>query len=276
MHGVVYESASLVRKLEGLIAQVRAVVAARIVLDAHDNVETIHVLATRDRTAEQIIDDIEAVCAAMFNLAVDRRKVRVSQPDEPEPRRSATELVRLELHGLSIESGLHSCRVVVKLRCGEALYEGMNIGPDVVSMRPRLAALAALEAIQQFRDERSDGAAGDGGRTDSEGPRVHHEPAHDERGADGRANHFSTAASTAGTGMGIGRAMLSLHDLHEMAVGPWQALVASLLLSEGVFHRTDERWLVGCALVQKDAPDGAVRAVLDAVNRHLFYNGSFI
>lgn len=273
MHGVVFERESLLRKLEGVIAQVRAVVAARIVLDASDNVETIHVLATRDRTAEQITADIEAVCAAMFNLHIDRRRVRISQPDEPESHAPGDELARLELHNLSIESGSHTCRVVVKLRCGDALYEGMNVGPDVVSMRPRLAALAALEAVRQFQDERARGE----GLHDR---RAHGEPIHDRRAhgepIDGERTHDESTNNTSHGGAcpAEDRTTVSLHDLHELTVGPWQALAASLLVSEGIFHRTEERWLIGCALVQKDPPDGAVRAVLDAVNRHLFYNGA--
>lgn len=155
MHVEISEKQSFARELEAAIGRVRAVVAARLVSDADDNVETIHVLATRARTADQIAADIEAVCAAMFNLNIDRRRVRISQPDEPDDEERHVESVRLELFSLSIESGRGSCRITVKLRAGDALYEGAKRGPDVVSMRTRLAALATIEAIEQFHVDRA-------------------------------------------------------------------------------------------------------------------------
>lgn len=220
----VSDKMTFARELETIIGRVRSVVAARLVVDADDNIETIHVLATRGRTADQIAEDIQAVCAAMFNTTIDRRQLRITQPDEPDDPGHGGDVARLELYGMVVESGRNDCRVHVKLRVGDALYEGVRQGADVVSVRPRLAALAAVDAIEQFV-------------SDTFGP---------------------------------GSMTFTFNEFQELTVGPWGALVASLFVNARESRASSEEWLVGCALVRKDAPDAAVRAVLDAVNGRLF------
>lgn len=262
---------SWARDLEAVIGRVRAVVAARLVLDAEENVETIHVLATRARTAEQIVADIEAVCAAMFDLYIDRRRVRISQPDEPAPEARPVRTEMLALRSLSLQSAGDMCRVVVQLQAGDGLYEGEAHGADVTALRPRLSAEAALAAVAQFQEEHAGESV------------VAWDPF-----------------------------ILALYELQRLSVGPGLGVVVSLVgysrreggaktrglvaveasgpspdarpphpAADDGTHAVPplngqavaaEQWLIGCALVQKDLPDAAVRAVLDAVNRYVFYH----
>src|SRR5690606_6041631 len=60
MGTIVPETQGWVRDLEAVVGRIRAVAAARVVVDANDNIETIHVLAGRTRTAEQILADIQS------------------------------------------------------------------------------------------------------------------------------------------------------------------------------------------------------------------------
>lgn len=210
----------LVRELEGMLGRVRGVAAARVVLNERSDVETIHILAAGSRSAEQIAADVTAVCAAVFGVHVHPRQLRISPLDDGAPGGAAAG-ADLDLHSLTVESTRHGCRVTVKLRAGEGLYEGEALGADVVSGRPRLAAEAALAAVAQWEAEEE-------------------EPGE--------------------------RASLSLYDLQQVAIGPQQVLIAALVAGDGR-PVADERWLIGCTLVEKDLPDAAVRAVLDAVNR---------
>lgn len=215
---------SLAREMEGVIGRVRGVAAARVVLSEAGDVETIHVLAHGTRPVEQVAADVGAVCEALFNAHVEPRRLRVSTLDQP-VEVSADGEVRLELHSVTVESSRRGCRVAVKLLAGDELYEGEALGADVVDLRPKLAAEAALAAVAQFQDE-------------SMG----------ERGQ---------------------QSAWTLYDLYEVTVGPRRAVLAALVRRLRQSGRTDERWVVGCALVEKDVPDAAVRAVLDAVGRRL-------
>lgn len=217
----------LVREMESVIGRVRAVTAARVVVNGEGTVEAVHVLATGGRTAEQIAADVEAVCAAMFNVHLERRQIRISQLEDGDRRLQSGRRPYLELYSLTVESVSYMCRICVKLRAGDGLYEGVAHGADSLSVRPRLAALAALEAIAQFQDEEV---------------RV---------GDSGEALPFS------------------LHDLQQINVGPHQAVVAAVVAGARLAGTAAERWFVGCALAEKDMPDAAVRAVLDAVNRSI-------
>lgn len=208
----------VVRELEATLGRVRGVAAARVVLNERGDVETIHLLAAGSRSPDQIAADVAAVCAALFNLPVHPRQLRVSLlEDGPAVAPAAAP----ELHSLTVESTRHGCRVTVKLRAGDGLYEGEVVGADVVSARPRLAAEAALAAVAQW---------------EAEGPE------HDSRAA------------------------VALYDLQTIVLGPKHVVLAALVADE---RRAggEERWLVGCALVEKDLADAAVRAVLDAVGR---------
>lgn len=217
----------LERELESVIGRVRAVAAARVVVNSEGSVEAIHVLATGGRTSEQIAADIEAVCAAMFNVHLERRQIRISQLDDEARRLHAGRRPLLEMYSLTVESARHICRICVKLRSGDGLYEGAAHGADALSVRPRLAASAALEAIAQFQEE----AVRQGANVDA--------------------------------------IPLSLHNLQPIDVGPHQAMVAAVVAGARFSGTAAEQWLVGCALVEKDLPDAAVRAVLDAVNRSI-------
>ena len=82
MGTIVPETQGWVRDLEAVVGRIRAVAAARVVVDANDNIETIHVLAGRTRTVEQILADIQSVGAALFDLDIDPGRVRISQPED--------------------------------------------------------------------------------------------------------------------------------------------------------------------------------------------------
>lgn len=182
MGTIVPETQGWVRDLEAVVGRIRAVAAARVVVDANDNIETIHVLAGRTRTAEQILADIQSVGAALFDLDIDPGRVRISQPEDwpgggagrhfhdGDPPGEADGAARAEavlggvshdnprlrplsLHGLTVESTGGMCRVFVKLRTGDELYEGQARGVDMPGLRPRLCAEAALHAFAQFQEE---------------------------------------------------------------------------------------------------------------------------
>lgn len=56
----------------------------------------------------------------------------------------------LSLSSVAVESGSLTFRVTVRLRAEDALYEGSASGPDVPHHRLRLAAQAAVRAVEEW------------------------------------------------------------------------------------------------------------------------------
>src|SRR5690606_28828237 len=78
MGTIVPETQGWVRDLEAVVGRIRAVAAARVVVDANDNIETIHVLAGRTRTAAQNLADSQSVGAARLDLDIDPGRVLIA------------------------------------------------------------------------------------------------------------------------------------------------------------------------------------------------------
>lgn len=103
------------------------------------------------------------------NRDVDQRKLRVLHPDhdagkgagetigeplsagsESAARAAAGRTPGLSLFSVAVESAGLGCRVTVRLRSEDALYEGVASGPDVPHHRLRIAAVAAVRAVEEF------------------------------------------------------------------------------------------------------------------------------
>jgi hypothetical protein len=69
--------------LEAELSRIPGVTAARVVLDDAGAPSEIHVLATPDKPAKQVVRDIQSVALARFDVEVDRRIVSVVQLESP-------------------------------------------------------------------------------------------------------------------------------------------------------------------------------------------------
>src|SRR5690606_3029805 len=72
-------------EIEGLIAALRGVLAARVSLGDTGHLEEIHVLAAEDLHPKQIVRNIESALSAGLGVTVDRRMISVAQVREEDP-----------------------------------------------------------------------------------------------------------------------------------------------------------------------------------------------
>ena len=69
--------------LEAELSRIPGVTATRVVLDETGAPSEIHVLATPDKPAKQVVRDVQSVALARFDLELDRRIVSVVQLEAP-------------------------------------------------------------------------------------------------------------------------------------------------------------------------------------------------
>jgi len=136
------------REVQEAIERVRGVVASRVVAE-NGVISEVHILAQTGRSAKQIVRDVESVCAAQFGIPLDHRKVSVAMIHSPEwgerPRHR-----RPRITGVRIETAGRYTRVHVTLSVGDTSFEGSAEGTGGAVHRLKVAASAALEALQQY------------------------------------------------------------------------------------------------------------------------------
>ncbi len=136
-----------VTEIESLLCQLPGILSTRVVVNDWGAVEEVHVLATTERTAKQVVRDVESSLAAKWGLNIDHKKISVAQveekKDEPRP-------TRLKLVGMQVrtDTGNVRLRVQVSLEDSEGnAYAGEAQGPNSQTASMRAAADAVVQAL---------------------------------------------------------------------------------------------------------------------------------
>jgi hypothetical protein len=149
------------REVERELCRLPEVNAARIVEDEVGRPVEVHILASRDKHAKQIVRDVQSVAMATFGLELDRRVVSVVQL-EPGPDEAGQAVAaairggapashpRLCIDGITAEKHGLRTQVRVTLRWGDEDGTGTAEGSIATSARHRLVAAATLEAVRHL------------------------------------------------------------------------------------------------------------------------------
>lgn len=128
--------------LEGLIGQVRGVLAVRIVLGGDQQIDEIHVVGSPDRVAKQIVRDIESALFVRGGVRVNHKKISLVQLQEAAIR-PTVERVRL----VKIGSPDGGCAVTLAIGDREVTGE---LAVPAGGADELLVAQAAIAAIEQL------------------------------------------------------------------------------------------------------------------------------
>lgn len=148
-----------VRQLEAELSRLPEVKAARVVADESGALIEVHIVATPEKHAKQLVRDVQTIALASYGLDVDRRIVSVVQLDErsplfdaPPPKLEviATPEPRLRVSRVTVEASEDDTQVRVTVERGEASGIGSSVGPPVASLLPRLTADATLAALREL------------------------------------------------------------------------------------------------------------------------------
>lgn len=145
------------REVERELCRLPEVTAARIVEDDIGRPVEVHILATRDKHAKQIVRDVQSVAMATFGLELDRRVVSVVQLEggtgdeavvSTNGKGPAHGPARVVIGDIAVEKHNVRCTVSVTLTQGGEEAVGTADGSIAASARPRLVARATLEALR--------------------------------------------------------------------------------------------------------------------------------
>ena len=134
------------RELEETLARLPSINAVRVAAEGGE-IREVHVLAAPDKSAKQVVRDVQTLALARFGIVVDRRAVSVVQIG---PELIRTDDDRPAIMGVhEIPEGSRTTVVVTLLWHGEE-YVGTAAGPAAPSARLRLVGEAALRAVEDI------------------------------------------------------------------------------------------------------------------------------
>jgi hypothetical protein len=134
------------QELEETLTRLPSVHAVRIAGD-RDRVREVHVLAAPEKTAKQVVRDVQTLAMARFGIDIDRRVISVVQIG---PDRIGFEDQRPAILGVhEVPEGTRTT-IAVSLRWHNEEYVGSATGPAAPSARLRLVGEAALRAVEDI------------------------------------------------------------------------------------------------------------------------------
>ena len=138
----------LLPELEATLSRLPGVQAVRVVTGPDARPTEVHVLASREKTAKQLVRDIQSATMAQFDMEIDHRIVSVVQFDDADVPAAANHAAnRVLIATITAQTtGLESTATVT-LASGGTLFDGTATAPATASSRPRLIARATLNAV---------------------------------------------------------------------------------------------------------------------------------
>ncbi len=137
-----------IAEVEAVIARLRGVMSARVVLGGNGDIAEVHVTADQSRHPKQLSRDIESALFSELGVRVDHRKISIAQVrghEEP--------AAEMRLKFLSIEYALDRtmARARVTVGRGDDTFVGVaSMTPGGGGNQEELVARATLEAVQEF------------------------------------------------------------------------------------------------------------------------------
>jgi hypothetical protein len=133
--------------IERLIGQVRGVIGARVVCDAQGTIAEIHVVATPQRSAKQMVRDIESLLYVRGGVRVDHRKISLVQIAESAIQPAQVRIRLLDISRTSDEQAT----TTVLLGMEDQRVQGVGRSrPDQNDQPEQLAGYATIHALDQL------------------------------------------------------------------------------------------------------------------------------
>ena len=150
---------SEVHELEAELRRLPEVMAARVVADESGSLIEVHIVATPEKHAKQLVRDVQTMALATLGVDIDRRIVSIVQLNDRsagfETQAPNLEMMpaaepRLRVAKVSVETSDSTTRVQVTVERGDADGTASSVGPPLAALLPRLTADAALAAVRQL------------------------------------------------------------------------------------------------------------------------------
>ncbi|MDD3334750.1 MAG: hypothetical protein PHI98_04445 [Eubacteriales bacterium] len=142
-----------------LLQKLPGIYAANVLPDEKGAIREIHMIANSGRNPKQICRDVQSALLAAFDLAVDYRVISIAQIGENPFEGDAAEPSaqgEFRLHCLGVQSGVEedTYHISVHLRRGDRDFVGESSCRNTPAQRAQAVALATLEGVQAFLEEK--------------------------------------------------------------------------------------------------------------------------
>ncbi|NLM51569.1 MAG: hypothetical protein GX197_01940 [Firmicutes bacterium] len=139
-----------IEECESLLKQIRDIISVSVVMGEQNQIEEIHVLAEDNRSAKQLVRDIETLLRVEYGIELDHKKVSVVQLNQ---KQRNLQTKRLKFSAVSYTIQENRLEAIVELTSGQQAYQGRTSGPNSRHNSLRLFAEATIEAIKCFLPE---------------------------------------------------------------------------------------------------------------------------
>jgi hypothetical protein len=147
----------LLPDLEEALRSLPGVQAVSVVTSGSGEPTEVHVLAAPGKAAKQVVRDVQSLAMAGFGVDIDHRIVSVVQIGETLPGElierahhaapAPSEWRRTVITSVGVRTAGHEATVTVTLGADGEEFLGSAEGSVTPSQRPRLVAMAALDAV---------------------------------------------------------------------------------------------------------------------------------
>lgn len=133
------------KEVESFLTNIKSVMSCKIVADANNNINEIHVLSDNSRHTKQIARDIRSALVSNFNITVDYKIISVAQIIK---NLTVNTDFRLVYDGYTNETTSDYIKIRVKLSWDDKEYAGEAEGIKSEKNTLKIAVLATLDAIK--------------------------------------------------------------------------------------------------------------------------------
>ena len=132
-------------QLNEVLKKINGVLYSKI-KEENNQIEEVHIVASKDRSAKQIVRDVESILLAMFDYPLDRKVISIAQLDMG----TLPRLKRVKYEGMAIqvEDKFLSCEVRLS-HDGEVITASRR-GSKSLNNRYRVLADATVKAIEEI------------------------------------------------------------------------------------------------------------------------------
>ncbi|TJX15655.1 hypothetical protein E9840_02465 [Tissierella creatinini] len=132
--------------IENNLEMVDSVVSCKIVTDADEKIEEIHIVSNDSRGAKQIARDIQSVLVATYNIPVDYKKISIAQIADNSLKKAEH---RLKLEGVSHDILGQRAVIKVSISNSDNVYENSVSGINTSRNKDRMLVDATLKTIEE-------------------------------------------------------------------------------------------------------------------------------
>ena len=145
--GVVCMEILNVKEIEEFLNKIISVLNNRVVLNDKGEMVEVHILSNSQRSAKQIIRDVQTVLTTKFNLKIDHKIISIAQVYEKDEDYN---LHRLSIEEVEYSTSQRTAKARVALGYNGNTYVGDCEGVQSSMQSNKLVARATLKAVESF------------------------------------------------------------------------------------------------------------------------------